>query len=224
MVKSMKKSYLIILLTLLLLGGRVFADVVTTQRKIKRPSEQPKQTQPQTQIKQKPTLPSQKQTTYKKRPQSKLENSIRTCKPYSEQLSSSYMGMDIQYRITIEGWVNNKCRLNFVSQIGNANSSFKEMYGIDASDATILSFAPKIQCNFTRQQLAYVGDSILQENERNSGARNNMLKDPNEISISTFTNMGASDQRLMEVILNDRACTILNTGELNNMIQNLMQF
>lgn len=219
MVADMKKNYLIILLlAALLIGGKVFADVVTTQRKINRP---PAQT---TQIPKKNSTTGNKQITRTKRPQNKLATNIRTCKPYSEQLSTSYMGMNVQYRISIEGWVNNKCQLNFVSQIGNANSSFKNLYGVDASEATILSFAPKIQCNFTQQQLNYVGDSILQEQERNSGAKNNMLKNPNDISLATFSNMSSSDQRLMEVVLNDRACTILNTGDLNNMLQNLMQF
>ena len=134
------------------------------------------------------------------------------------------MGMDMNYKVSIEGWINNKCRLNFTANIGGANSSFSSIYGIDASDATILSFAPKIQCNFTKQQLEYVGDSILQEQERNQGATNNMLKNPNEISMATFTNINDSDKRLLEVILSDNACTILNTNDLNNLMQNLMQF
>ena len=134
------------------------------------------------------------------------------------------MGMDMNYKVSIEGWINNKCRLNFAANISGTNSSFANLYGVDPSTATILSFAPKIQCNFTKQQLEYVGDSILQEQERNHGATNNMLKNPNEISMATFTNINDSDKRLLEVILSDNACTILNTNDLNNLMQNLMQF
>lgn len=82
----------------------------------------------------------------------------------------------MNYKVSIEGWINNKCRLNFAANISGTNSSFANLYGVDPSTATILSFAPKIQCNFTKQQLEYVGDSILQEQERNHGATNNMLK------------------------------------------------
>ena len=51
-----------------------------------------------------------------------------------------------------------------------------------------------------------------------------MLKNPNEISMATFTNINDSDKRLLEVILSDNACTILNTNDLNTLMQNLMQF
>ena len=211
----MKKILFLSLFTLLLfISCKSQADVVTTQRKINR--------QPQTvATPQKQNYYQHKSTTPKK---SKLETSISSCKPYSENLSASYMGMDMNYKVSIEGWINNKCRLNFAANISGTNSSFANLYGVDPSTATILSFAPKIQCNFTKQQLEYVGDSILQEQERNHGATNNMLKNPNEISMATFTNINDSDKRLLEVILSDNACTILNTNDLNNLMQNLMQF
>lgn len=210
----MKIKYLIIIFAIILLGCSSLADVVTTQRKV-RPQQQTQTTPKRYNTTNRSTSNSQ---VHKASPQNPLANNIKMCKPYSETLSSSYLGMDMNYKISIEGWVNNKCRLNFIANVGGANSSFASLYGIEASDATIVSFAPKIQCNFTKQQLEYVGDSILQENERNNGATNNMLKNPNDISL---TNISSSDQRLLDVVLNQKACTILNTGDLNNIMQML---
>lgn len=210
----MKIKYLIIILSIILIGCSSLADVVTTQRRV-RPQQQT-QTPPRQYNQNKPTQNTQ--TRQNVRQNNPLANNIKMCKPYSETLSTSYLGMDMNYKVTIDGWVNNKCRLNFIANVGGANSSFAGLYGVEASDATIASFAPKIQCNFTKQQLEYVGDSILQENERNNGATNNMLKNPNDISL---TNFSSTDEKLLDVILHQKACTILNTGDLNNVMQML---
>lgn len=211
----MKIKHLIIILAIILIGCSSLADVVTTQRKI-RPQQQ------QTQIprpKYNTNNTTQKSQTHQQiRQNNPLANNIKMCKPYSETLSTSYLGMDMNYKVSIDGWVNNKCRLNFIANVGGANSSFSSLYGVEASDATVASFAPKIQCNFTKQQLEYVGDSILQENERNNGATNNMLKNPNDISL---TNISSTDAKLLDVILHQKACTILNTSDLNNVMQML---
>lgn len=209
----MKIKHIIIIIAIIFFGCSSLADVVTTQRKIR-----PQQQTQTTQKKYNTNRPTSNTQIHKKAQSNPLANNIKMCKPYSETLSSSYLGMDMNYKVSIEGWVNNKCRLNFVATVGGANSSFASLYGIEASDATIASFAPKIQCNFTKQQLEYVGDSILQENERNNGATNNMLKNPNDIS---FTSYSSSDQKLLDVVLNQRACTLLNTGDLNNIMQML---
>lgn len=150
-----------------------------------------------------------------------LANNIKMCKPYSESMQYDFMGMNFSYNLQIKGWINNKCRLDFDAKAQGASSSFSSLYGIDANDATILSFAPKIRCEFTKQQLEYVGDSILQEEERNGGATNNMLKNPNKLDISTFQNMSDSDQRLMDVVMGQGACTILNMSDLDNVMKNL---
>ena len=152
-----------------------------------------------------------------------IAQNIKTCKPYSESMNSDYMGMNISYNLQIKGWVNNKCRLDFEADISGASSSFQNLYGINSEDATVLSFAPKIRCEFTKQQLDYVGDSILQEEERNNGANNNMLKDPNNIQFS-MDNLSDSDQKLMDVVLNQKACTIINMADLDNMMRNFQMY
>ena len=154
----------------------------------------------------------------------KLSNSVKSCKPYSEQLNSNVGGMDFAFNITIAGWVNNKCRVDFIAQSTGINSLFESLYGVSPSQAQISTFEPKIKCEFTKQQLERVGDSILQEEERNRGARNNMLKNPADIDISGFANMSGSDAELMNVILNDRACTILNAGNSQGIIESLFNF
>lgn len=146
----------------------------------------------------------------------KIVQSIKTCRPYSENLAADYMGMNMSFKLKIHGWINNKCRLTFDAQTSGSSSSFKELYGVDAQDANIISFAPKVRCDFTKSQLEYVGDSILQEEERNSGSVNNMLKNPNNINIPS--SISSSDMRLLDVVLNQGACSILNTGDLDNIM------
>jgi len=210
---NMKKIYLsLIAVAIVIVCGRVFADPVTTTRKVN----------PQPQTPYTYTKPTQKTQTpvTRKQTSSALANSVKTCKPYSENLDSSMGGVDFNFKVKIDGWVNNKCVLNFTAQSTGINSMFKSIYGVDASDAQIYTFEPKIRCEFTKQQLEYVGDSILQEQQRNSGATNNMLKHPDEISISS-NNMSASDARLLDVVINQGACKILNGNDINKMIESL---
>ncbi len=213
----MKKMYIILLLVGLFIGSQVMADVVTTTRKINKPQSQTQQKQQNVQTQtRKTTPPVTKRTTG-----NKLVDNIMSCKPYSETMVSDIDGVNFDFKVTIAGWVNNKCRLDFISDVSGIASSFEQMYGVEASQAQISAFAPKVRCEFTKQQLAYVGDSILQEEARKKGDNGRMLKNPDEIS---FDNFSASDARLMKILLNDRACTILNANDLGNMLQNLMGF
>lgn len=220
----MKKKSLIfsiILLSSIIISGSVFAQVVTTQRK--QNTTQPNAPQYTTrQYKPKSNSSYNRSTTTRTTSKpvkvNRLTSSLQTCKPYTENMKTDYLGMNFTYQIRIEGWINNKCRLNFVAKPNGASDSFKELYGVDASDARIRVFAPRVRCDFTRQQLAYVGDSILQEQERNRGARNNMLKDPKNISFNEVT---ASDMRLLDVILNQQACQVLNSEEYDSLLKNI---
>ena len=42
-------------------------------------------------------------------------------------------------------------------------------------------------------------------------------KSPADIDMSSFYNMSESDQKLLDLVLNDRACRILNTTDSNGM-------
>lgn len=205
----MKKVYGILILAGLFIGSQVLADVVTTTRKIN------KTTTPTTQQYNRPSTTTQRTTG------SKLADSVKNCRPYSETMVSDMGGVNFAFKVSIGGWVNNKCRLDFISDAKGIASSFEQIYGVSASQAQISTFAPKVRCNFTKQQLAYVGDSILQEEARKNGGDGRMLKNPNQISFSGFS---ASDARLMDVLMNDKACTILNANDLGNMLQSIMGF
>ncbi|RAI12786.1 MAG: hypothetical protein DK841_04475 [Candidatus Melainabacteria bacterium] len=206
----MKKLFLMlsIVAVAILVSSKGFADVVT-KRPVNRPS---------TATQHRPNYNNTTQT-QRKSTGNKLADNVMMCKPYSESLNSNVGGMNFNFNVRIEGWVNNKCRLNFVARSTGINEIFKSLYGVDASQASIYTFEPKIRCDFTKQQLITVGDSILQEQERNNGATNNMLKNPQDIVIPT--SLSASDASLMNVILNERACTILNAGDSNGMFESL---
>lgn len=210
----MKKIYLILLVAFLLIGGQVLADVVTKRPVTKRPVQNHSEYE---------TNVQKNNTTQVKRVSSgnKLADNVTMCKPYSESLKSNLGGMNFIFNIKIAGWVNNKCRVDFIAKSTGINEMFQSLYGVSASEAQISTFEPKIKCEFTKQQLLSVGDSILQEEERNKGAKNNMLKNPSDIDISGLANLSGSDVGLMNVILNDRACTILNAGDSNAMFESL---
>jgi hypothetical protein len=155
MKRSMKNLCFIVTFLVIVLCCKVFAEVVTSRKS--------GQTQTQT------TNQKQTQTT-KNTTETKLSNSIKSCTPYNENLNTNVSGINFIFNVKILGWVNNKCRLDFNAQSNGINEAFSSIYGFDASDATILTFEPKIRCEFTKQQLNYVGDSILQEQERKAGA------------------------------------------------------
>lgn len=212
----MKKIYVILLLLLAFAGGQVLADVVTKRPITKRPIQNQGQNLRNQTIK-------NNQSTQKKTSStgSNLSNNVKMCKPYSETLQSNVGGINFRFNIKIAGWVNNKCRVDFVAQSTGISNMFNSIYGFDAEDAQISTFEPKVRCEFTKQQLVSVGDSILQEEERNHGARNNMLKNPQDIDLSGLANLSGSDVGLMSVIMNDRACTILNAGDSGAMFGQL---
>lgn len=205
----------IVLIAIICMVGNVFAQPVTTVRKVNPSASQEVRKTPATQPKK----------TYQQVPRvqqaSPLANNMKMCKPYKETMVSDMGGIDFNFLISINGWVNNKCVVNFNAQSSGINSMFKSLYGVDSSQAQIYTFEPKIRCEFTRQQLEYVGDSILQEEERNSGAKGNMLKNPNNISISS-SNMSESDERLLDVVINQGACKILNGGDMGKMLDSLL--
>lgn len=205
----MKKFFIsLFAIVLLATGINVFGEVVTTRRL--NPNN-PNNTSQQPPITVRPSG-------------NKLVDNVKMCKPYSETLDTGVAGVDFNFKIKIDGWVNNKCQINFTAQSTGINSMFKALYGVDSSQATIMTFEPKIKCAFTKQQLQYVGDSILQEEERNSGNGGKMLKNPGEISIPTFGSLSDSDSKLMDVILNDRACQILNADDSGSMFESLFGF
>lgn len=219
----MKKIYAVIIFLIIFVTELcVFADVVTTRR-LRPVNSSTNSSISTTNMQKQSTMQTQRQVVTV-RPNSKLADSVKMCKPYSETLDSNVAGVNFNFKVKIEGWVNNKCRLNFIAKSTGINEMFSSLYGFDSSQATIMTFEPKIRCDFTKQQLNYVGDSILQEEERNSGRGGKMLKNPSEIQIPTFGSLSESDSKLMNVILNDRACTILNAQDSNNIFESLFAF
>ena len=154
----------------------------------------------------------------------KLVENIKTCKPYTENLNTNVGGMDFNFSVKINGWIDNKCRMDFAAKSTGINSLFKSIYGVDSSEAMITTFEPKVRCDFTKSQLESVGDSILQEEERNNGAKNNMLKNPADIDISSFIAPSENDSKLLNLVLNDRACKILNVDDSNGVFDSFFGY
>ena len=162
------KKFGFIFLTVIVLAmfSQVFADVVTTRR-VSKPPQQTQQSQ---------QVPKKTQTSTSKNlsaSTTRMVNKVKTCTPYSESNTFDVGGMNFKFNIKILGWVNGKCRMDFTSDTAGVASSFQTLYGVEASNAEIYSFAPKFSCGFTKQQLAEVGDSILEEESRKNGGKMN---------------------------------------------------
>ncbi len=201
-------------LVVLAMFSQVFADVVTT-RKIAKP-------QPQSQTQQVPRKTQTSSSTNLSASTTRMVNKVKTCTPYSESNTFDVGGRNVKFNIKILGWVNGKCRMDFTSDTAGISSSFQSLYGVEASNAEIYSFAPKFSCGFTKQQLAEVGDSILQEEARKNGGK--MLKNPNEIDILSLGQMSSNDMKLMSMLTDGQTCQMLNTGDVNKIIESLFGY
>ena len=197
----MKKIYFIIIALTLMLCTKVMAEVVVTKRAVPNSG----QTQQAVQKTPQPVVTT------------KLASSVKTCSPYSESLTSSVLGLNFNFNIQIKGWENNKCRIDFTAKSTGMNGLFKTLYGVDASEAQVMTYEPIAKCAFTKQQLASVGDSILQEQARKRGGK--MLKDLDEIDVSALGNMSSNDEALMDMVFRQGACSISN-GSSNPMDMN----
>ena len=207
----MKTRYLFLLALIAATCIQVFADVVTTTRRINS-STTPKNQSSEQIVKKEISA------------QERIAQNIKMCKPYSETLNTDVSGINFSFNIKINGWVNDKCQLDFSAKSTGINELFSSIYGVDSSNAIITTFEPKVKCSFTKEQLEYVGDSILQEEERDNGTVNNMLKNPNDIDLSSFGALSESDNKLMNVLLNDRACRIQNVQDSGNLLDSLFSF
>lgn len=211
----MKKLYFIFTLALIFVGTQVFADVVTTRRRV-----QPTQNNSSQETNYKPTKTEVKNTPITKK-ETRLSRNVKNCRRYSESLDSDVSGVAFNFKIDILGWQDDRCIVNFAAKSEGITSMFEAINGIDPSRAKIQIFEPKVRCEFTKQQLERVGDSILQEEERSSNLNVNMLKDPSSITLPKLSELSGSDAALMDVLLNDRACTILNAPDSNAMFNSL---
>ena len=122
----MKKLFLMlsIVAVAILVSSKGFADVVT-KRPVNRPS---------TTTHHRPNYNNTTQT-QRKSTGNKLADNVMMCKPYSESLNSNLGGRNFNFNVRIEGWVNNKCRLNFVARSTGINAIFKSLYGVDVCQA-----------------------------------------------------------------------------------------
>lgn len=152
--------------------------------------------------------------------QKNFENNLSMCEPYKETMTTEYMGMKMRYNIEIAGWINNKCVLNFDASMLDAGTTFEDTYGFEPGSVEVFGFAPKVRCEFTKKQLLYVGDNILQEKSKDR----KMLKDPNQIEFPEMKDMSISDIKLLQIILNDRACKVVNANDFIQIFQSLFEF
>ncbi|MBE7713103.1 MAG: hypothetical protein E7Z87_05105 [Cyanobacteria bacterium SIG26] len=202
----------VITLVMFICLQQVSADVVTT-RKL--------QATKNTQTQQNHTTTKQKTYTQ----QSTLEKKLTNCIPYTENQTFDIGGVNFKFKVNIAGWINNKCRLDFEAKTDGIASSFGAIYGFEASEAEeIRTFAPKIRCEFTKQQLTEFGDVLLQEEERQAGLINNMLKNPAEVEILPESKLSNNDQKLFDMLMNTSTCQIVGAENLNNVINSIFGY
>ena len=152
-----------------------------------------------------------------KREKRTFEDNFSVCSPYKEEMTTEYMGMKMNYKIEIVGWVNDKCVLDFESKMLGTGATFQDIYG---EPVEVYGLAPKVRCAFTRSQIADVGDNILEEKTQNR----RMLKDPNKIEFPEVKDMSLSDIKLLKILLSDKACKVVNVNDFMQIFDSLFEF
>jgi len=150
-------------------------------------------------------------------------NNLRECVPFHWSQDLDMFGLKASFKIDINGWVDNKCSYNLTGKIGGLGKDVREVFEIPISDEAISKIEPIVQCNFTREQLNILVDAIIARNERNSEQIEKLLENPQaDISSYQKPKLTPQEEKLVQMIVEGKACTILNKDELMQNFTQLM--
>lgn len=150
-------------------------------------------------------------------------NNLRTCEPLHFNQHLDIFGFKMDVNIDINGWVDNKCNYSLNGKVGGFGKDLKEVLGISVSDEAVSKVEPKIECNFTKQDLDIVVDALIASNNRNEVAVSNILKSPEKkYSQNNKPQMTPEEEKLIMLLAGGEACKIINKDELFKNFTDLM--
>lgn len=149
-------------------------------------------------------------------------NNFRECEPFHISQSLDMFGLKLSFKMDINGWVDNKCSYYLTGKIGGLGKDAREVFEIPVSDEALAKIEPIIQCNFTREQLNILVDAIIARNERNSEQISKILQNPEADITPEKPKLTPEEEKLVQMIMEGKACTIPNMNELMQNFSELM--
>lgn len=99
---------------------------------------------------------------------------FRNCQKYSETSTSQANGMNINYKMNILGWVNDKCVVNMEAKVL-----------VNSPEAGNMTFTPRVKCEFTKSQL----DELIQKESASNEEIKDLVMSHNYCSVEGLDNM-----------------------------------
>jgi len=151
-------------------------------------------------------------------------SNLRTCEPLHLHHYIDIFGFKLTVKIDINGWnADNKCEYRMTGNIGGIGKDIREVYDVKIADTQIEKIQPKIECNFSKEQLNIIVDAVIARNAKNAEYLQEMLKNPNEKYVSSKkSTMTKEEEKLLAMLLEGKACSIPNKDELMNQFSELM--
>lgn len=153
---------------------------------------------------------------------SRYLNNIRTCEPLHYSQHIDIFGLKVDVNININGWVDNKCKYELSGKVGGLGKDIREVFELNIPDETISKFEPKIECNFTQNDLNIIVAAILARNERNEVLVSQMLESPEKKLTQKKPELSTEEEQLVSLLVSGQACKVLNKEELMNNFSELM--
>ena len=148
-------------------------------------------------------------------------NNIRTCEPFHYNQYMDIFGLKLNLNIDINGWVDKKCNYKLSGKIGGLGKDIKEVFEINLADEMLSKFEPKIECNFSQQDLDKIVAAIMARSEQNEVLVSQMLESP-EKKYTSKKEITPEEEQLIALFTGGQACQILNKDELMKSFTDIM--
>ena len=90
--------------------------------------------------------------------QEQLVKFLKSCQPYNENININFFGFDATLNIHSDGKINQKCMYEISANVNKIPENALPASGLSSQD--ILAIKPKINCEFTQEQLDVVVNAL----------------------------------------------------------------
>lgn len=147
---------------------------------------------------------------------SRYLNNIRTCEPLHYDQHIDIFGLKLDINIDVNGWVDNKCKYSLSGKVGGLGKDIREVFEINISDEAISKLEPKVECNFTKNDLNTIVAAIMARSDRNEVLAAQLLESPDKKYTQDKPELTPEEEKLIALLTGGHACKILNKEELMN--------
>lgn len=90
--------------------------------------------------------------------QEQLISFLKSCQPYNENININFFGFDATINIHSDGKINQKCSYEISANVNKIPENALSTSGLSSQD--ILALKPKVNCEFTQEQLDIVVNAL----------------------------------------------------------------